>query len=152
VNNERAAIAKLLVERFRYRPRFLQPRQVVSVIRRLIRNSRFNARGCLVWTKGVNNDGYGRIGLWLHKERFKFYVHRLSWQLSHDPRDIPMWREIAHKCDCPPCFHPDHIESQRRPDNRRRSAENTNRKRALARLRMKNPDLGKTNPDERVAA
>jgi len=146
VNNERAAIAKLLIERFRHRPRFLQPRQVVSVIRRLIKHSRFNARGCLICTLATNNDGYSRISVWLHGQRFKFYVHRLSWQLAHDPHDIPMWREIAHKkCDCPPCFHPDHIESQRRPDNRRRSAENTNRKRAQRRLRMK-------NADERVAA
>ena len=133
---ERAAIAKLLVERFRHRPRFMQARQVVSVVRRLIKRSHFNARGCLIWEGAKNNDGYGRISVVHLGQRFNFYVHRLAWQLAHDPRDIPYWREIAHKvCDCPPCFHPDHIESQRRRDNRVASAVNTNRRVDPARRR-----------------
>jgi hypothetical protein len=149
VTSERAAIAKLLVERFRRRPRFLPVRQVVSVIRRLIKHSRFNERGCLIWRGNKNNDGYGRITVYLHGQQFKFYVHRLSWQLAHDPRDIPWYREISPRCDTPACFHPSCVELVRKPVNRRRSAENTNRKKAL---RKANADLRPNYADAGSAA
>ena len=125
---ERDAIVRLLVERFRRRPRFLTVPQTVRLIRRLVRNARPGPRDCVLWGRSRNNNGYGKLNLRLHGQHFQFYVHRLSHQLSQDPTDIPWYLEIAHGCDTPPCFSPLCIERVRRPENRKASAENTNRK------------------------
>ena len=131
----RAALVHMLCQQLgRHRPRFLTERETVNVIRRLIKHAVPSERGCCLWGGAVTTDGYGRMNVWLNgRGRFQISVHRLVYQLAHDPRDIPFYREVAHDCDTPPCFHPGHVKSQRRPDNRRRSAENTNRKKALRR-------------------
>ena len=80
----------------------------------------------------------------LHGNHCSMYVHRLVDQLAHNPRDIPWYQEVAHSCDCPPCFHPDHVARERRPDTRRRSAERTNLK--------KRGMLPRAAADQRAAA
>lgn len=125
---ERDAIVRLLVERFRRRPRFLTVPQTVRLIRRLVKHARPGDGLCVLWGGARNNDGYGKLNLRLHGRHFQFYVHRLSHQLADDPTDIPWYREVAHGCDTPPCFSPLCLERARRPDNRRASGENTQRK------------------------
>ena len=134
---ERNAIVRLLVERFRRRPHFLTVPQTVQLIRRLVRNARPGPRDCVLWGRSRNNNGYGKLNLRLHGRHFQFYVHRLSHQLSQDPSDIPWYREIAHGCDTPPCFSPLCVARVRRTENRKASAENTNRKLARRRGEMR---------------
>lgn len=130
-------IVRLLVERFRRRPHFLTVLQTVQLIRRLVRRARPGYGKCVLWGGARNNDDYGKINVWLHGQQMQFYVHRLAHQLSDDPTDIPWYREIAHACDTPPCFNPLCLERVRRPDNRKASAENTNRKIAHRRAEMR---------------
>lgn len=127
---DRAEIAKHLTERFRYRPPFLTPEKVVQLIRRLIKHARPGYGRCILWGGARKKNGYGLINVRLFGEHHQLLVHRLAYQLAKNPGDIPRWREIAHGCDTPPCFNPDCLESQRRLVNRRRSAQNTNAKKA----------------------
>lgn len=128
---DRRELVKQLVERFRRRPRFLTVKQTVQILRRLISGAVPGGNGCALWSRATNGEGYGIITMRLHGRWFKFYVHRLADQFGNDPSNIPPWMEIDHEaCDTPPCFHPDHVVRKRRLYNRRRSAENTNRKKA----------------------
>ncbi len=122
----RADVVRFLIERFKHR-RF-PVHQHVLIIRRLLRNARLGRNGCIVWPRAKNNDGYGKTNVTLLRQEFQFYVHHLADYLANDPDDCPHWQERAHSCDNPACFHPDHIERQRKRDNRRRSAERTNAK------------------------
>lgn len=128
-----AALRSLVEALGRHRPRALTVPQAVSAIRRLVARAHVMADGCIVWTGARNNDHYGKLSFRAGGAVVQRYAHRLSYQLAHDGRDIPKWREIAHACDCPPCFNPAHLASERRPDNRRKSAERTNRKIAYRR-------------------
>lgn len=127
----RADVVRYLIERFRHKPYLLSVPQTVSAIRRLVRYARLDRCGCIVWPRNRNNDGYGRLSVWMHGESRKLYVHAVAELLSANPRALWHWQETAHNCDNPPCFHPDHVARQRRRDNRKDSARNTNRKKAL---------------------
>lgn len=72
--------------------------------------------GCWRWTGTVNNFGYGKISL----GGCKYYVHRLSYWLTHKKR-WPKGGHILHTCgmnsaciklhggDMPACFNPEHL-------------------------------------------
>lgn len=123
----RADVVRFLIERLRHR-RYPAPVHV-QIIRRLVRHARLDPAGCIVWPRARNNDGYGKTTIYMLGQDFQLYVHHLADYLGNDPDDCPRWQERAHSCDKPACFHPDHIERQRKRDNRRRSAERTNAKR-----------------------
>lgn len=137
---DRDAMIRLLVEQLgRHRPRFLTVPKTVQIIRRIIKHARPHETGCILWGGAVTTDLYPRMNVRLHGNHCSLLVHRLVDQLAHDPRDIPWYQEVAHSCDCPPCFHPDHVARERRPDNRRRSAERTNLKKRGALARAAEP-------------
>ena len=123
----RADVVRFLIERLRH-TRFM-PRVNAQIVRRLVRHARLEANGCIVWPLARGRNGYGRLNVKMLSQHFQFEVHRLAEWLGNNPDDIPKWMEVAHSCDNPPCFHPDHVSRQRRRDNRRRSAERTNAKR-----------------------
>ena len=125
---ERDALVKLLIERFRHRPKCLTPQQTVAVIRRLIKHARWMSNGCIAFTGALNNGHYAKMNVHLHGQHHQLYCHKLSWGLSTGKWDLPEWKEIAHSCDTPPCFHPDHVAPERRYKNRQRSAERTQMK------------------------
>lgn len=59
--------------------------------------------GCLLWTKGLNRDGYAFV-----KVRGKVRgAHRLAWEMAHGP--IPDGMCVCHKCDVPSCINPGHL-------------------------------------------
>lgn len=122
-----------LIERFRYRVRFLTVEQNVALIRRLLRNVSPGSKGCALWNCNVTTGGYPRLNIRLYGHHHTLLAHRLAWQLANGGGDIPHWKEAAHDCDTPPCIHPDHLEAQRRRDNRVKSAMNTNAKKAARR-------------------
>jgi len=123
-----------MIERFRYRVHFLTPEQNVAAIRRILRNVDIGAKGCALWTRAVNNCCYPVITFRVRGQVMVFYAHQLAYRLAHRTGDIPHYKEIAHeRCDTPPCVNPEHLELQRRRENRRKSAINTNAKLAARR-------------------
>lgn len=78
--------------------------------------------------KAEKYGNYGKLNFRLSGGRHcQEYVHRLSWYLKAG-KDLPFYMEVAHSCDNPPCFNPEHVEAQRRRDNRAKSGHNTQRK------------------------
>lgn len=122
------ALRRLVEALGRHQPRALTVPQAVSAIRRLVDRAHVMPDGCIVWTGARNNDHYGKLNFRVGRTTLQRYVHRLAYQLAHDGRDIPHWREIGHGCDCPPCFAPWHLECVRRRDNRVKSAQRTHAK------------------------
>lgn len=70
--------------------------------------------GCLVWTGGISDFGYGIVS-W---ENRKARVHRLLYQLQVGP--IPEGMEPDHVCRNRACGNVDHLEVVTRRENVRR--------------------------------
>lgn len=67
-------------------------------------NSLTTSTGCVEWTGGVNEKGYGRMKVDGRTES----VHRVAWQLANG--SIPPGQVIRHLvCDNPPCFNVEHL-------------------------------------------
>lgn len=60
--------------------------------------------GCLVWTRGRDSDGYGRV-TW---DGRTWLAHRAAYTLEHGP--IPDERQVNHICGNPPCVEKSHLE------------------------------------------
>ena len=59
--------------------------------------------GCLLWSGGAHNAGYGRV--WF--ERRVQPAHRVAWQLEHGA--IPAGLVLCHRCDTPACVNVGHL-------------------------------------------
>lgn len=104
-----------------------------AVRARMMRHAVRGPKGCILWAGNKHRDGYGRLNVRISGPgHMSFYTHRLSWMLANGVW-IETWMQIDHTCDVPGCFNPEHLVKVRRQANARRSAENTNRKRALKR-------------------
>jgi hypothetical protein len=112
---------------FTYRLPSFTERQHHAVIARMAKHCMRLSSGCLVWTRAHNNNGYGRMNVRINGYHTSCYVHRLALRMAIG-RELHHWEESSHTCNTPPCFNPAHLIAERRPDNRKRSAENTNRK------------------------
>ena len=62
-----------------------------------------NSRGCWIWQKYKNKDGYGKV-TFMAKTR---QAHRLAWELRNG--EIPGGLNVLHSCDTPACINPDHL-------------------------------------------
>lgn len=80
--------------------------------------------GCLLWTAGVDRDGYGKIGVGPQNRRTAKRANRVAWELVHGP--IPEGMQLLHGCDNPLCvsLEPGHLylgtHQQNMLDKRRR--------------------------------
>lgn len=73
-----------------------------AVAERLLSYCR-RADGCLIWTRGINEDGYGIIRI----SNRQWTTHRLIWLLQKG--DIPAEMCVLHRCDTPRCVEIDHL-------------------------------------------
>lgn len=112
---------------FTHRLHYLTERQQHSVIRRMAMHGMRLSTGCIVWSRACNNHGYGKLSVRIDGHVRQLYVHAIALVMTIG-RELNHWEETSHTCDTPPCFNPLHLIAERRPDNRKRSAENTNRK------------------------
>lgn len=92
--------------------------------------------GCHLWTRSVNNKGYGVV-TFRGKNRL---AHRVAFQLSKGP--IPNGLCVCHRCDVPACVNPAHLFLETQAGNmadmaakgRSRNRDNRGDRHAMAKL------------------
>lgn len=62
-----------------------------------------NEFGCRLWLASVNSNGYGQFGVLGGNQR----ANRVSWRLTYG--EIPLDRQINHRCDIRSCVEPEHF-------------------------------------------
>lgn len=68
------------------------------------RSARDEFTGCLLWTGGVDKDGYGKV--WHQGKSLR--VHRAQWLIDHGSLPVdPV--HILHTCDVPACHEATHL-------------------------------------------
>jgi hypothetical protein len=72
--------------------------------------------GCHLWTAGLDNRGYAKIGIRDENGRPKTtHGHRLAWQLANGP--VPPGLVVMHLCDVPCCVNVEHLTLGTQADN-----------------------------------
>lgn len=72
---------------------------------------------CWPWSKGCDQDGYGRISINNQGIHLTYVVSRIVYEIWHAifiPSDVA----VAHYCDNPPCANPTHLWLGSWNDNR----------------------------------
>ena len=87
------------------------------------KNTKVQDDGCIVWTKSLNENGYGRMGI-KHiansgkKTVTPVYVHRFAWALKFGMESLPIGMgptkgdklTLNHLCHNPSCVNTNHLE------------------------------------------
>lgn len=68
---------------------------------------------CLLWTRCLNSEGYGRLSI---NGDVNIKAHRLMYSLCNPNEDISTL-VIRHTCDTPSCINPSHLISGTAADN-----------------------------------
>ena len=77
------------------------------------KHSKTESSGCWIWSRSINNWGYGRIG----PGRSERAAHRLSYRTFRG--EIPDGMNVLHRCDVPRCVNPAHLFLGTNTDNMR---------------------------------
>lgn len=89
------------------------------IIARFHKNTKVQDDGCIVWTKMVNESGYGKMGIAINGRTQPIYVHRFAWALKHGMAALPMGNDnnkkgdrmvLNHICHNRKCVNVNHLE------------------------------------------
>lgn len=75
---------------------------------RLLRMSKFDANGCLIWQGSKSKDGYGRLCFWTPAGPRNKAAHLVACQWWGDRLRHEDGLEYSHTCDCTACILPGH--------------------------------------------
>jgi hypothetical protein len=93
-----------------------------KIIKTFHKNTKVQDDGCIVWTKSVNECGYGVIGIAFRDEDGKVhknpvYAHRFAWALKHGMVALPIGGQLPgermvlnHICHNRACVNTNHLE------------------------------------------
>lgn len=77
--------------------------------------------GCWLWTKEVNNRGYGRFVIYREGKRTRLMAHRVAYKLV---TGTDLGDQLGrHQCDNPPCCNPADLLPGTQVDNMRDARE-----------------------------
>ncbi len=74
-------------------------------------------KGCWIWSKSLNESGYGKLQENQKGKRKYLMSHRESYKVFKG--NIPKGKLILHQCDRPACINPDHLFIGTMKDNTR---------------------------------
>ena len=91
------------------------------IIKTFHKNTKVQDDGCIVWTKRLNESGYGQIGIKPPKcvDTQPVYVHRFAWALKHGMAALPLGSGperkgdrmvLNHICHNRTCVNTNHLE------------------------------------------
>lgn len=90
----------------------------MTPLEQLLRYTLARPNGCIEWTGGKDQDGYGLVQIEGKTRR----VSRVVWAMVHG-EDLPSEVVVRHSCDNPPCANPSHLLSGTALDNVRDCVE-----------------------------
>lgn len=88
-----------------------------KIIATFHKNTKVLKNGCIVWTKSLNEGGYGQMGIALNKRTHPVYVHRFAWALKNGMAALPIGGQLKgsrhvlnHMCHNRACVNTNHLE------------------------------------------
>ena len=102
-----------------------------KIIKTFNKNTIVQNDGCIVWTKMLNENGYGLMGIAFKDEagityRNPIFVHRFAWALVHGIDALPNGSGperkgdrivLNHTCHNRKCVNTDHMEAILQSEN-----------------------------------
>jgi len=92
----------------------------LAPIDRLIRSTEVDWRGCWLWTRPLDSNGYGYTRI----DGKQWKTHRLWWTLLVG--EVPEGFDLDHLCRVRSCGNPDHLEPVTHAENLRRGKHRNN--------------------------
>ena len=92
-----------------------------KIIETFYKNTKVQDDGCIVWTKSLNENGYGKIGIQFptNTHVHPVYAHRFAWALKHGMAALPIGSGperrgdrmvLNHICHNRACVNTNHLE------------------------------------------
>lgn len=77
-----------------------------TLVNRILSAKYVDENGCWIWTKAIDQKGYGRIVI--QKQQLGAYV--ASWRIHNGGDNVPQGLCVMHSCDNSKCINPDHLK------------------------------------------
>lgn len=97
-----------------------EPLQVTeTLVNRILSAKYVDENGCWIWTRAIDQKGYGRIVI--QKQQLGAYV--ASWRVHNGGVNVPQGLCVMHTCDNSKCINPDHLKLGTHEENMRHAKE-----------------------------